>query len=1533
MNNIYKTLLVLWALTLSAFAQTGDNTKILYQFKDALWNQTATTAKDSGSPGGKDATVEGNGVTFVNNGVGGTAIQYSITSTDAKLTGLTAGWGERFVLEARIKKSALDGADSEIHILKNVVTTGLDWYIDTDNKMVLKVGDGSSINIISDTPVIGTDAWITLAAVVDLTKTDINEAVKFFINEGEVSTGGPSAPAKINQVVFDETFTARNFNTDPLVIDNLQGDSFDYTVVINYLSQSTGSELRLYLNDDQTSNYRTYWMRAYNSSPAAYISDSNAMLEFLYTADTTIPSLGIYSVTGESGNERIIDGISASTILTSTSTVKKDRFYWKNTTDEISNIVLKSMTSNLASTHVRVFSTPKAASTDNWELVDSGQINQTISTTSSFDIENLDLDEDEEYRMVIENGSLSSGVLYLRLNDDNGSNYSNQRLWNNSGSIASVPNTPLDSIYFWADNNVGDLDFTIKGDSSQSRIINWTGSKKSVVRQVEGTGWWNNSTDNLTSLNFYSNGSATFQGNFRLYKKKDPAGVADKYNLPFEVVETVDINGDFSAGHTFSNLTGDSEFMYKLEFVGNIPTGTPQFRVQLNDDSTTSNYNLQYLRGTNSSAIASTSVGDFTWCWGNKASTFETYIYPKSGSSRVSLSTNGYAENYLELTAGWWSNSIDEIISLKVFASTASSITGKLVLSKIPLSVSQSSGQQQASSNTSGTYQGEQYDSIPNLTADSDQGYTISTTAGPYTTYNVFKILDGKVGNTFSRYYSESFVSGTEIIIDLPEAKKFSSVNIHALTSNNYGGIGEHEWYGSNDGVDWTLLASATKPNSDEIYKVNFSVINSFSSYKLKVNSTYYSSRIEIEELYFFESEERSTVLSSVDTSSSFIPDLSSNTDQGYIVSASDEDNPAYMAIDASSTYGWWHAPSTDAWWKVIFDTPKNVSALNVKESYSVTYPDYHFPETVTWKLILEDDSEVTVYDGPWHGKKTLVSWHFEGNAKGIVAYTSAPNDTVGHGFGGVEFYSGTYSPGQPQTPFQSVQIPQNEGTAIGDLTGNGGLAASFNSSLHETYIAASSKSTQTDASVGKDWGLGNEKTIGKLIMYGPNNQGFFNQHGNATYSFQISDDGTTWETVHVITEAHNNVGNLVKEVNIPSPVKSRFFRVHLSNTLTAFPYMSELEFFEAKALDGGEYVPLTDVAGYSSSQISQGFGLSIGNNGYLSSMFNGVVEAGSSSSGGHTIGKDWGGDKRLGQIKFYGPTNRGIYTNVGDLIVLVEGWNGTTWEEITTKTFVGECSTSNFVGEITDLDSSNSQHRITITSSFGDSSMFMSEVEFYELTPYFGFPSSGAISVGQVALAASSTYTSGIYPTISGENAIEMLSKTGAFAVESDFIKMTLKRPDVEFDVANFQKSEGYKVDSNYNLTGTTSSSIYIYPPKLLRRVNNPPTDFDNLGLPKEGVAVDIDNGTGGKVFYGVFQFEFALSQAISENVTVDVFMKTGDFDFKKVAEIKPTPKPANPETPWVIRHYWNARSTQFDWDGNAYKTTGAVQFKLEVR
>ena len=68
--------------------------------------------------------------------------------------------------------------------------------------------------------------------------------------------------------------------------------------------------------------------------------------------------------------------------------------------------------------------------------------------------------------------------------------------------------------------------------------------------------------------------------------------------------------------------------------------------------------------------------------------------------------------------------------------------------------------------------------------------------------------------------------------------------------------------------------------------------------------------------------------------------------------------------------------------------------------------------------------------------------------------------------------------------------VDKASGTAIGDMTGNGGLAACFDGTTSQNTVASAIKSsTSNPAYVGKTFSA--NKVFGKALIYGSNDQGF----------------------------------------------------------------------------------------------------------------------------------------------------------------------------------------------------------------------------------------------------------------------------------------------------------------------------------------------------------------------------------------------------------------------------------------------------------
>ncbi|WP_159585931.1 hypothetical protein [Chelativorans xinjiangense] len=78
------------------------------------------------------------------------------------------------------------------------------------------------------------------------------------------------------------------------------------------------------------------------------------------------------------------------------------------------------------------------------------------------------------------------------------------------------------------------------------------------------------------------------------------------------------------------------------------------------------------------------------------------------------------------------------------------------------------------------------------------------------------------------------------------------------------------------------------------------------------------------------------------------------------------------------------------------------------------------------------------------------------------------------------------------------VLIDRTSGTAIGDMTEVGGLAASFDGIDDQSGASSSAKTATLDAFVGKT--LAVPAAIDHIVCYGANNQGFLvNDNGDAT--------------------------------------------------------------------------------------------------------------------------------------------------------------------------------------------------------------------------------------------------------------------------------------------------------------------------------------------------------------------------------------------------------------------------------------------------
>ena len=473
--------------------------------------------------------------------------------------------------------------------------------------------------------------------------------------------------------IFDETFAARNFNTTPLTISGLEGDKYDYEVIFYHKTLSASSVgIDLQFNSDTGANYRNYYMRGYGSSKNGFTSDSTTSLqEIMYSSGTTgAAGLTKFTIKGDSTGERIIDLDKCLRLNGSTRAVYKDAKRWKNTANELTALGFSSANSVTIDVAITIYRTPKAANLDGWEYV--GKLDWSAEATEK-SFTGLKGDTDEEYRIEWD----TDYPMNMTVNNDSSSTYKLQRIWNSNGSIA-CSGSSINAYYVGG----AQAEVILKAKTGRKRLATAITSKTNNFQQDQLAGWYPNTVTEVTSLEITPTASTT--GTAKLYRKKKQGTPTD--TLPFRQIGKVDINGDFSAGHTFTGLKGDDYKLLKVEIAGVTNSASPSsIGIQFNGD-TGNTTARQYLKGQVSTVAAAGSTVDRTYfAVMNNASLSNgsAYIYPKSGSERPNIGIYNYNENDIEINSNWWTNTAAEITSIKVFADNTNTVTGTLVLSAL----------------------------------------------------------------------------------------------------------------------------------------------------------------------------------------------------------------------------------------------------------------------------------------------------------------------------------------------------------------------------------------------------------------------------------------------------------------------------------------------------------------------------------------------------------------------------------------------------------------------------------------------------------------------------------------------------------------------------------------------------------------------------------------------------------------------------------------------------------------------------------
>ena len=478
--------------------------------------------------------------------------------------------------------------------------------------------------------------------------------------------------------VFYDTYSARNWNTTPLTLSGLEGDIYDITFVLRFDNSGSDSDMDITFNSDATANYRNRYLKGLSTSPTANVGSSDNAIELKNVLGTSGQGLVIMSITGDSSGERKVE------ILYSGDTaILKQISAWKDTTNELTSVTFTGAVSTTANATIARFQTPKLSNSHNWVLVETQTWTTQNLNTTPISFTGLNGDTDLLYKCVASGDNKTFG---MRINSDSGSNYLSEWMVNDAGSPFAFNFTDVD---IYPGTSADFAEYLIHAETGQKRLVNVSQGMDGTgaYDQVEFSSWYSNTATEVTSLQVVYHSSETGTGEASLYKIKNPNTVADWFNLPFKQIgPSIDVSGDYSAGTTFSNITGNSTLLLKLE--GLLSTVGNELRVQVGADTGT-NYDEQEIEATSGSLVANAVTSANHWVIADASSSkvcnFELYIWPQDGDNRQGLLITRHNETILAFKSLVWNDTTTDLDSLKIFASSTTTCTGQLKLSYIPL--------------------------------------------------------------------------------------------------------------------------------------------------------------------------------------------------------------------------------------------------------------------------------------------------------------------------------------------------------------------------------------------------------------------------------------------------------------------------------------------------------------------------------------------------------------------------------------------------------------------------------------------------------------------------------------------------------------------------------------------------------------------------------------------------------------------------------------------------------------------------------
>jgi len=140
-------------------------------------------------------------------------------------------------------------------------------------------------------------------------------------------------------------------------------------------------------------------------------------------------------------------------------------------------------------------------------------------------------------------------------------------------------------------------------------------------------------------------------------------------------------------------------------------------------------------------------------------------------------------------------------------------------------------------------------------------------------------------------------------------------------------------------------------------------------------------------------------------------------------------------------------------------------------------------------------------------------------------------------------------------------KIGSATGTAIGNMTANGGIASAFNGETYASYTASARKDPCADAFIGKDWGSGNSYKITRFKVWAPHNYSLAGTTASRYMKLQGSNDNSSWTDLYEDPDIIGNYQIIDVSAGITTTTAYRYHRLFFEGDSNGGA-VAELEFY-----------------------------------------------------------------------------------------------------------------------------------------------------------------------------------------------------------------------------------------------------------------------------------------------------------------------------------------------------------------------------------